>query len=117
MTQTFNGEIPYEVDVLVTTGGVLHDVNASVYIVFEAERWDKNEPWDIEYRIRIEKLKMRNLETDEDITLVEDAETSVKEFIYDYIRNGAGGLNNIDVIQKCGEAISEEETFGYEEEH
>lgn len=117
MTQTFEGEIPYDVEVLVTTNEILHEVTAKLYIEFEAERWDKYDAWDIEYRIRFESLGMKNLETDEEITLIEDAETSVKKFVEDYVRNGAGGLNNIDVIQKCGEAISEEITYGYQEEH
>lgn len=117
MTQHFQNEIPYEVDVLVTVDDILHEVKAKVAIEYTAERWDEYDGWDINYDIRFEELNMKNVETDEEITLVEDAETSVRKFVENYIRNGAGGLNDSDIIQKCGEAIREEELYGYEEQH
>lgn len=115
---TYQNEIPYEVEVLVTADDILHEVKAKLNIEFTAEQWDEyGDGWDINYDIAFEKVEMRNVETDEPITLVDDALASVLRFVENYVRNGAGGLNHADVIQKCGELASEEFKYGYQEEH
>jgi hypothetical protein len=117
MSQIFSNQLPYGVEVFLAVEDVLHEVKAKLLIDYTAERLDKLEEWEVDYFIAFENIEMINVETGEEIVLVDDARKSVESFIENYIRNGKGGLNDADVISKCYEDIKEEEFYGYEEEH